>query len=345
MQLNWIGYQYRDWDGYGRYGNRMVQALLRAGVAVHPLLNEHCNMPSWMQEGLGIDWSRLTISCLPPFYLKVVPGRGRHWLLSMTEGSELPPGWAETIQEARIERIIVPCEHNARAFEVTGLPVHVVHGGTDPEEFPVIRRIWGRSPFYQFLALGDRGSRKGWVEVWQAFYLAFGTPAQTPDVRLVIKARPDGNELLSTIAQAEHPDPRITIRFDDAPSMADVYRLCDCFVIPSRFEGWGMPHREAAMMGLPVITQRHAGMDDGHTEQWAIVVEGGTLERIPGSFEHIAGEWLRASVEGLATAMRDCYNEPTEAAIHGRRAAAWLRQHQTWDHAAGQLLNLIREYS
>lgn len=340
MLLNWLGSNFRETDGYGRYNNRLMAALERLGVDVRPQHTEIANADGWVQERLGVSWGGLTISCLPPFYLNRVPGR--HWLLSMTEGSELPPGWKETIQRSGIERIIVPCKHNAEAFAVCGLPVHVVPGGTDPDEFPLNMAPRPDRP-YTFLALADRGARKGWAEVWAAFFKVFGGPADTPDVRLIIKSRPDGNDLLELIAGAENPDPRISIIMEDM-DMRAFYRLGDCFAIPSRSEGWGMPHREAAMMGLPVIVQLCSGIDDEHTDQWALVVEGGKLERIPSHFEHQSGEWLRADIGNLAAMMRRCYEMPSVAATCGRYAASWLREWQTWDHAAQKLLALIGEH-
>ncbi|MCC6454197.1 MAG: glycosyltransferase family 4 protein [Caldilineaceae bacterium] len=345
MQINWIGYQYDQHDGYGRFGSRMIQALQRAGVQVAPLLMQHCAMPSWMQDQLGLAWDRLTISGLPPYFLKPVPGEGPHWLLSMTEGSQLPDGWAEIINRSGVERVIVPCEHNAAAFREGGVcvPVHVVPGGTDPEEFPLRPLDRSLSRPYTFLCLGDRGGRKGWTEVWSAFYKAFG-PSSTgvQDVRLIIKLRLEGNPEIDVIAKAGHPDPRIVFQREDIAHARDIYAQADCFVIPSLSEGWGMPHREAAMMGVPVITQCHSGLDDGHTHEWATVVEGGRRVRIPSDAEAIKGEWVRADTNAVAAAMRRCYDNPLEAAKKGQRAALWLREHQTWDHAAAKLIELMR---
>lgn len=345
MRLNWIASNYRPYDGYGRFNLYLSQALERAGHDVTHLLTEQCNAPARLHAKWSIDWRAPSISCTPPFYLQRTPGPGPHWLFSMTEGSELPDGWAAIIRKHGIERILVPCRHNADVFAdaLPELPVHVVPGGTEPDDFPLICDRPERP--YTFLALADRGARKGWVEVWQAFYRAFGSPAETPHVRLIIKARPDGNDMLDLIAGAERPDPRITILFDDMANIADFYRMGDCLVIPSRSEGWGMPHREAACMGLPVITQRYSGMDDGYTDAWAIVIEAGKLERIPAHLEHVAGEWRKADVSELANAMYHCYADPDEAAEFGEHAAAWLRQNQTWDHAAGMLVELLRDHS
>jgi glycosyltransferase involved in cell wall biosynthesis len=318
--------------------------LRRAGAEVSPWLGQQTKAPVWMQQGWGMDtaWSDLTLSCLPVLYLYPIPGR--HWLLSMTEGSEMPDGWAEIINKRNIERVIVPCEANAETFREAGVkaPVHVIPGGTDPDEFPVITTRPERP--YTFLALGDRGSRKGWAEVWQAFYGAFGTPQDTPDVRLIIKVRPESNDLLDMIGKASNPDPRIRIWNEDVADMREVYAAADCFCFPSRFEGWGMPPREAAMMGLPVIVQQHSGLDDGHTDEWALTIPTGKSEAIPTMFENIKGQWWKADIGKLADAMHWCYDNPDAARRwHGIKGAAWLREYQTWDHSALKLLNLIRE--
>src|SRR4029079_6175363 len=96
-----------------------------------------------------------------------------------------------------------------------------------------------------------------------------------------IKCRPEGNMLIDLLVEkASYIDPRITFMQDDMENMRELYAKVDCFAIPSRTEGWGMPHREAAMMGLPVIKQAHSGLDDGHTREWAIVVENGHMQAI-----------------------------------------------------------------
>lgn len=347
LRLNWTGYQYRQHDGYGRYGRYMVRALLKLGIDVMPCLEEEINMPRWMQEMRGVRFDdRLTISCLPPYYVQKSPGR--HWLLSMTEGSDLPHGWAESINKSGVERVIVPCEHNKEAFERGGVecPVSVVPGGTDPDEFPLRTEPRPERP-YTFLALADRGERKGWSEVYAAFFLAFGTVHDTgPDkVRLIIKCRPGGNDLIDFIVEkCASIDPRITFMVEDTQDMRQVYALADCFAIPSRCEGWGMPHREAAMMGIPVITQAYGGTDDGHTHEWALVIEKGVMQPIPKQMnDHLLGQWRVADIGELAKAMRECYDRPESAASLGWGSAMWLRQNQTWDHACTQLLQLLQQ--
>lgn len=345
MRLNWTGYQYRPFDGYGRYGAYMIHALLKAGVEVTHLIEEELVMPAWMQARKGYNLRDLTISCLPPYYLVKAQGMGRRWLLTMTEGGALPQGWARHINEAGIERVIVPCEHNAQVFRAGGVqcPVSVIPGGTDPDDFPLITERPQRP--YTFLALADRGNRKGWMEVYTAFYLAFGgitTGAQ--DVKLIIKCRPGGNEFIDLLlSHGDGLDPRIVFDTSDVQTMRDLYAQADCVALPSRSEGWGMPHREAAMCGLPVIVQRHSGLDDGHTDEWAIVLAKGQMQEVEDKGKHVAGEWMVADIDELAGKMRKCYEYPHVARDIGFDAASWLRANQTWDHAAAKLLQLLQQ--
>lgn len=366
MRLNLLGHSWAYWDGYGRYCAYLLKALRRSGVTVTPHMIGAANAPQWLLDEWGVDWRVPTISCLPPFYLRVMPKqRGPHWLITMTEGSVCPDGWVEAINKAGVDRVIVPCEWNAQAFRDAGLdcPVSVIHGGTDPDEFPILQRERDPDQPYTFLALADRGNRKGWDEVYRAFYQAFGGKTTGDmDVRLIVKSRPDGNELINDwIAKIPGLDQRIVFDRGDYADIRDLYAQVDCFAIPSRAEGWGMPHREAAMMGLPVITQAYSGMDDGHTHEWAMVVEGGSIEPIPdqpAKGEVIGGiikqnpksngwmgtgKWRVCDVDELAAKMRVLYDRPDVGVKFGAKAAQWLRANQTWDHTAAALLQLLQQ--
>ena len=48
-------------------------------------------------------------------------------------------------------------------------------------------------------------------------------------------------------------------------SLPGVYAAADCFVLPSRGEGWGRPHVEAMAMGLPVIATKWSGPSEYST--------------------------------------------------------------------------------
>jgi len=337
MKLNWVSY-YMHADGYGRFSSRMVAALIKAGVDVTPLVADQRTMPPWMWERLGISWDHLTVSCVPPWLAEPVPS-ANHWLFTMCEGSRLPKSWVTKIRKAGVQKILVPCRHNQEVFINSGVkvPVEIVPLGIDPAEFPILQPRLARP--YTFLALADRGGRKGYEEAFDAFYKAFGGKTTgVQDVRLIIKHRKGSNRIMRFVAKAAELDPRLCFIGEDVDSMADVYALTDCFVIPSYCEGWGMPHREAAAMGVRVITQRYSGMDDGHTDKWAMVVEGGQFIQDTHGGQH---GWLKPDVGNLAKLMVECYQWPATAAKEGLKAAQWLRDNQTWEIAAQKLLDKL----
>ena len=332
--INWCGY-YSDNDGYGRFNSRMIWALRNAGVQVSYFTKYHLGMPGWMQKELGIDWNDLTISCAPAVELAKVPGK--HWLITMIESNCVDHDWLVHLCTKDLERILVPCLENRNAFENAGvnIPIEILHGGTDPKEFPWVEGDGNRP--YTFLALTDRGFRKGWSEVWEAFYKAFGGKTTgIQDVRLILKYLPHTalKETMSAMSGADGADKRIIYQSESAKSMWDVFYQVDCVVLPSHFEGWGMPHREAAMAGLPVITQKYSGMDDGFTEKWALTVPGR---------EMTLGWWQIPDIDAIAEKMKWCFYNREEASRFGKSASLWLQENQTWDHSAARLLEMMEE--
>lgn len=286
------------------------------------------SMPDWMLKQEGVSWDNLTISSLNPKYLQPVPGK--HWLLTMVESNEVAPDQVARINRMGIERIFVPCESNVQAFRNSGVlpPVSILPLGIDPEEFFPMPYL-GRTP-YTFLTLADRGLRKGWYEVWQAFYAAFGGKTRgAKDVRLLIKARV-GNEphFLKMMDGCEGKDERCVYLLDDVEDIRSVYQQADCLVLPSRYEGWGLPHREAAAMGIPVITQRYSGLHDEHLDEWAVALDNGTVQ----------ADGMVADIAELAEAMSWCYGNRKEARQFAQNGARWLHENQTWQHMARELI-------
>lgn len=343
LACNWINYRMIAEDGYGRYGVRHVRALARAGVRVTPGLSQMLEMPGDLLRMTGLDFSRLTIALMPPHELIPVPGR--LWNYTMYEATRLRVGWIDRINNY-CERVLVPAPWLLDVLDSHGckVPAHVIPGGVDPGEFPVVTRQQDRP--YTFLALGDRGSRKGWDIAWAAFYKAFG---ESKDVRLVIKAR--GGSSLSWDGKVHmdlsRSDARVSAWRQDVPSMADVYAAADCFVFPTRAEGYGLPPREAACTGLPVICTAWSGTEP-NIDCWALPIRkyklvNARIEAEPYP-DGTPAQWAYADVDETADLMRWCYEHRDEAAAKGRAAAQWLREHETWDHAAARLVRLMEGY-
>ncbi len=331
MRINWLNYLFLPIDGYGRFGLSMVRALVRAGVDVYPACVDALEHPGWLQRLQGLDLSKLTVALMPPNHL--LPVAGRQWNYAMYEALALPDGWGEHVNK-KAERLIVPSPFLIDVFRKArvSVPIHVAPGGIDPEECPVLPCRCSSDRPYTFMALGDRGSRKGMDTVWSAFFAAFG---DYRDVRLIVKCRPGSLPYLDLTRS----DPRVSLWREDVTNIADIYAQADCYVFPTKGEGFGLPPREAAACGLPVICTEWGGTAD--CESWAIPVKTFTLRpsQLIGG-----GDWARPDVDEVAAHMTWCYEHQDDARAKGQAAAAWLRANQTWAHSASKLIELFREH-
>lgn len=340
-RLNWFSTTFEKENGYGYWNLQFVRALLNAGIDVHPHLVDILDAPGWLAHAAGLNFGWLNLSCLPAHEIRNVPGR--QWSFSMVEASRAPYEFVERLNSA-CERLIVPCQQNVDAFKASGvrIPIHIVPGGIDPAAFPLLPDVRRARP-YTFLCLGDRGERKGMQEVLTAFYELF-PEQQYPDVRLIVKARP---HMMPAFTNGSHDDRRVTFWLEDVDSMTHVYEAADCFVYPGYADGWGLPPREAAAMGLPVIAPRHSGTQED-LDCWAIPLERFTEQpartldvlTLPPDAVWWVPDWKEVGEKILW-----CYEHQELARLKGRMAAQWLRENQTWAHAAKTLVELIERWA
>jgi len=91
--------------------------------------------------------------------------------------------------------------------------------------------------------------------------------------------------------------------------MAELYRMCDVFVLPSYGEGFGMPYQEAMACGRPVIYTNASAMQEfchGYPIDCNPEPVSGMLN-IP--WYNITQEWWKVKVSSLREQMRLAYND------------------------------------
>lgn len=98
-----------------------------------------------------------------------------------------------------------------------------------------------------------------------------------------------------------------------------LYKFADCFVLPSRGDGWGRPIVEAMAMELPVIATQWSGMIEYMSELNSYPLQKGDMsEIVQGPFSgHF---WADPSQSRLMKLMRRVVQNPGEGNQKGRRA-------------------------
>ena len=180
-----------------------------------------------------------------------------------------------------------------------------------------IEALLGPKPAFRVLSIFKWERRKAPDVLVDGFFSAF----HDADAELVIHAyRPSwerGDTDLRRVAEARRPagnKARLTwlggVELTRRELRA-LYAAVDCFALPTRGEGWGLPVHEALAMALPTIVTGVAGPRDitgGNGTAWLLDPGGRGADGL-----------ARPRTEDLAAALRAIRDDPNEAL---KRAAA-----------------------
>jgi glycosyltransferase involved in cell wall biosynthesis len=120
--------------------------------------------------------------------------------------------------------------------------------------------------------------------------------------------------------------------------MGALYRSADCFVLPTRGEGFGMPVLEAMACGLPTIATAWSGPADFLHEGVGFPLEVASLVPAETRCPYYEGfEWAQPDFEHLRFLMRQVFSSPDAARRKGLAAAAEVAASRTWEHVASRV--------
>lgn len=269
---------------------------------------------------------------------------------TMFESTVLPQGWVQVLNECKA--VSVPAQFLVKVFKANGVhvPVKCIPIGVS-ENFQYVKRPY-RKPF-TFLAIGDRGIRKGWDVAVQAFLKAFGN---NPDFRLIIKTR-EGE--MGEISRFTNPTIEILRADYTEQQLMELYERCDAMVFPTRGDGFGLPPREFARTGGPVIATNWGGTADdlpgwGFPLRYQLVKAWAGHPTMDG-----LGKWAEPDVEHLTQQMQYVASEkrwelwanphrtPTRMVMEAQsvRVAQKIRKLYTWENFAVRMLESWQQVS
>ncbi|MDE2606454.1 MAG: glycosyltransferase [Burkholderiales bacterium] len=267
---------------------------------------------------------------------------------TMLEVDGLPPEWVR--QANLMDEVWVPSTFNERTFRDSGVevPIRVVALGIDPAYFSPFIRNRRSGEEFTFLSVFEWGERKAPDVLLRAFTDEFG--AGEP-VRLLCKANnfDPGVSIRTEIAKLglRSNGGRVVIAENQILQhyeLGVLYRSADCFVLPTRGEGWGMPILEAMACGLPVIATNWSSQTDFMTSDNSLPLEiDGLIPAVAKCPYYEGFRWAQPSYEHLRTLMRWVYDHRDAARAIGARAAQDAAHLWTWDRAAERIVDLISE--
>lgn len=276
-----------------------------------------------------------------------IKNSGRYRIgFTMLEADRLPDEWV--YQANQMDEVWTPTHWGADVFRASGVrrPVHVVPLGINPDYFHP--GITGRKPAgrYVFLSVFEWIERKAPELLIRAYLRSF---RRSDDVVLLLKVfNHDATlDVARRVKELAHGDgPPIVLLSNQtiaAHQLGCLYRSADCFVLPTRGEGWGMPALEAMACGLPVISTAWGAQTEFLHPGIAYPLQVRGLVPAEARSPYYRGlRWADPDEEHLCALMRHVYEHPDEARAVGERAALDVAARWTWAQAASVIEARLR---
>lgn len=268
---------------------------------------------------------------------------------TMLEVDRFPPEWVR--QANALDEIWVPSAFNREGMLESGVerPVRVMPLGVDASYFsPGIRGVPNPQGEYVFLSSFEWSERKCPWLLLEAFSNTFR--ASEP-VRLLVKIinrdprvsiseeirrlslKPSGGRI-SYLLNLEFPRHQLGM----------LYRSADCYVAPSRGEGWNLPLCEAMACGLPAIATDWSAHREYFDESVGFPLRVRSLIAARSRMPYYSGaSWADPEPEHLRYLLRFVYENRAEARARGEAASRRMRSTWTWEEAGRRIAARLQE--
>lgn len=208
----------------------------------------------------------------------------------------------------------------AEAFEVEAARIHLVYNGIDTEDFAPLANVT-RTPCRIMATASADQPLKGLQYLVRAIAML---TERFPSIELTVVGKPkeDGptEHLITELGLQRAVSFRHGI---DTAEIRQLYAEASIAVVPSLYEGFGLPAGEAMACAVPVIS-----------------TDGGALGEVVGDAGILVPTKDPAAI---ADAIETLLNDPARRHELAKRGRARIEQQFSWRHAAAEMAALYRE--
>lgn len=313
-------------DGYGVASAKLISKLTEMGVNISTYYNH---------QKIGLLFHSPYTMAKMETPIKII--------FTMFESDKIPDDWLPYLKEA--DKVLVPSDWCKAVFAKSGIAAEVVPLGYDDSVFTYKKHTNKRKArkTFTFLHYNAFNIRKGFLEVFKAFTEEFDT---SEPVELVLKTTLNCIPAAIPINPSQYPNIKIITGAINDTDLAELNQNADCFLFPSRGEGFGMTPLEAMACGTPAIVPNAHGIS--HYFDTDYMYEVKVKETCPAIYSRYKGQdvgnMVICDIDDLRKQMRYVYEHQDEAIEKGRVASKYV-QNWTWAKTAAQLKGIFENES
>lgn len=340
--------------GYAIAARNYVRGLGGAGVDVMAIPDARLSreedmkaIKNWLPNPDTIDPDAIALLHSVPRGLEMAQFHGRkRFCLSVLEVDKIPQEWVDNLN--KIDGAFTATKWGKKVYEDCGVKkVTVVPHGVDSLKFSPFNSKLPQmvsSDAFKFLAVGKFEHRKGYDLLMKAFSEEF-----TEDDNVELFAHMDNpfirdfNVYEALVSLNLKTYKRIHPLPAALPSniLSSLYASVDCFVSPTRGEGWGLPITEAMAAGLPTIATNWSGPTEYMTKKNSYPLKITGLVDVPQnnmfSSTLACGQYAEPDYDELRALMRHVYDNRDEAEQIGEKAREDMIDKWSWETAGEKM--------
>ena len=244
------------------------------------------------------------------------------------ETDRVPDEWVAQINQ--MDLALVPCDTNIIAARTSGvtIPIEKIEHTFDKSSYESDDTPFsmdGAEKHFKFLAICQISKKKGIDALLKAYLSEF-----SPDdnVLLILKVyfgskdTPEHrekmvnqiNKMKELLRLKGYPRVHIVHGIMDDAGIAKLYKTADCYCLPSRGEGWGIPHFDAMGFGKPPIAVNWGGPTEFITSDcgWLVNCHMSPCFDMPHPHEFMytgKDNWAEPHIDSLRSSMREAFQE------------------------------------
>jgi glycosyltransferase involved in cell wall biosynthesis len=307
------------------------------------------------------DKDFIFIQHLTPENFYIDPRAKYHICYTPFETDGAPLSWLLPLRG--MDEIWVPSEHNKKAYVRAGIrpdKIIVIPHGVDEKRFnPEVKKLEYNKGKFNFGSVFDWTERKNPVALIRAYFNAF---QKGEDVTLTIRTfwrfpiEKTKEYIKNEVEKIKRgfgdtrEFPKILFWFDpmEEELMPSFYRSFDCFVLPTRGEGFGLPFLEAMACGVPAIGPSWGGNTEFMKPENSILVNGKVIQIEHADFlqrqpQYAGQRWFDIDEAELTKAMRFAYDNQDRCQNSAMIASEYVRNNFTWSKTALRIQKRLEE--